>query len=255
MASGATDANAGPVQSNVPPLAGQPVPADFGSAVKGTDPPAGWGKTQLRDCPGGCGIGTAIFGSFTFGPPSGVTSYQWAISDAGPSSTYPTAPGVPGGTPSNPFGDYGWSLVRVLKVGPSAGNFQWTATVSNPLTVILQTVTVDTGAGAPMQHFDPSVSYSWQLLTYQGPYTGPSTDAALTASTIFDLSSGPFANFPLPPTGKFGWHLIDNSTNGGELDLTYSPVPEPGTFAVVAAGLIAVWRRRPIRGQVVPALG
>jgi hypothetical protein len=250
-------ADSGPVQSVEPPLAGQPVPADFGSAVKGTAPPAGWGKASSRNNPSGhCGP-CGSFGSFTFGP-GGVTNYNWQIDDPGPSSTFPNAPGHAGGT-SSVFGqpDYGWNLIPVIRVGPQPGNFFWTATTASPLTVILQTLTGQTTVGndvlGPMQNFDNTQNYSWQFVTWAGNYTGPTDTATLNSETIFDMYSGPFAN-SLSSTAKFGWQLKFNSGSSGpgELDLTYSPVPEPGTLGLVAAGLLAVWRaglrRRPVAG-------
>jgi hypothetical protein len=195
----------------------------------------------LRDC---LGCNGSPFTSFTFGP-GGVTNYNWQIDDPGPSPTFPTAPGIAGGTSSTPGQpDYGWSLILAIKIGPGPGKFQWTATAASPLTVILQTLTGQTTVGnnvlGPMQNFDSLENYTWQFVTWDGNYTGPTDSATLNSETIFDLSSGPFAN-SLPSTAKFGWSLKFNSgTSGpGELDLTYSPVPEPGTFALLAAGLLA----------------
>ena len=150
--------------------------------------------------------------------------------------------------------DFGWSLIKAIKVGPSPGNFTWTATAASPLTVILQTLTGQTTVGndvlGPMQNFDPNHAYTWQFVTWAGNYTGPTDSATLNSETIFDQSSGPFAN-TIPAQATFGWSVKFNSgTSGpGELDLTYSPspIPEPGTLALTGlAGLGLGWiaRRR-----------
>jgi autotransporter-associated beta strand protein len=237
------------------------VVADFGSLVKGagfyqnTVQTVNGGKFQSGNSPG-----VSSFGGFTFGP-GGVTNYNWQIDDPGPSPTYPNAPGL-AGAPSIGAGqtNYGWSLVKAIKLGPTPGNFTWTATSASPLTVILQTLTGQTMVGndviGPMQNFDPNlgpqpgtgVGYKWQFVTWTGTYTGPTDPNVLNSETVFDLTSGPFANsLPPPPKYQFGWQLNFNSgTSGpGELDLTYTAVPEPGTLALLtsAAGAGLVRRR------------
>ena len=94
-----------------------------------------------------------------------------------------------------------------------------------------------------MADFDPTQSYTWPIITYQGTYSGPTSDAALTADTLFDTSL--FAN-ALPAGAEFSLHLDQYPTGGGELDLIYSPsaVPEPGTLALIGAAAAAGWRRR-----------
>ena len=229
--------------------------ADYGSLVKG----AGFYQNSVQTVNGGKfqsgnSPGTSSFGTFTFGT-GGVTNYQWQINDPGPSPTFSSAPGIAGGTSSvTGSPDFGWSLVKAIKVGPSPGNFTWTATAASPLTVILQTLTGQTTVGndvlGPMQNFDPTHAYSWQFVTWAGNYTGPTDAATLNSETIFDQSSGPFAN-TIPAQATFGWNVKFNSgTSGpGELDLTYSPspIPEPGTLALTGlAGLGLGWiaRRR-----------
>ena len=66
-----------------------------------------------------------------------------------------------------------------------------------------------------MDNFDPTQSYSWKAVIFTGTYTGPTSDAALNASTVFNTSG-----FQNTFTGTFGWHL---DTGSGTLYLTYSP--------------------------------
>jgi autotransporter-associated beta strand protein len=237
--------------------------ADYGALVKGagfyqnTVQTVNGGKFQSGNSPG-----VSSFGNFIFGP-GGVTNYLWQIDDPGPSPTgmFPTAPGVAGGTSSTPGQpDYGWSLIKAIKVGPSPGNFTWTATTSSPLTIIMQTLTGQTTVGndvlGPMQNFDPLTAgwtsgYTWQFVTWAGTYAGPTDSATLNSETIFDLSSGPFAN---TLSGQFfDWQLKFNSgTSGpGELDLTLRGIPEPGTLALVGAaafgGLLIRRQLPPVR--------
>jgi autotransporter-associated beta strand protein/T5SS/PEP-CTERM-associated repeat protein len=233
--------------------------ADFGSLVKG----AGFYQNSVQTVNGGKfqsgnSPGTSSFGTFTFGT-GGVTNYQWQINDPGPSPTFSNAPGIAGGTSSvTGSPDFGWSLIKAIKVGPSPGNFTWTATAASPLTVILQTLTGQTTVGndvlGPMQNFDPNHSYSWQFVTWAGTYTGPTDPTTLNSETIFDQSSGPFAN-TIPAQAKFGWSVKFNSgTSGpGELDLNYTVVPEPGTLALtglVGLGLGWAARRRKAKAAV-----
>jgi autotransporter-associated beta strand protein len=220
------------------------VVADFGSLVKG----AGYfqntvitqngGKFQAGNSPG-----AASFGKFVAGP-GGVSNYVFAIDDA---------TGTAGPSPDAQGHVSGWGLVKsighVNGLSATAGDFTWTATPAEKLTVSIETLlnptTVGVDVAGPMDHFDPLRSYSWSAVEWAGAYAGPADAAMLDASTAFDTSG-----FTNPIEGSFGWQL---DADGRNLSLTYTPsaVPEPGTFAFTGAALLAVWRarRRPYRAS------
>jgi autotransporter-associated beta strand protein len=180
----------------------------------------------------GDSIGAATFDRFTLGP-GGVNNYLFAINDA---------TGTAGPSPDASGHVSGWGLVKVTGQSP-LGAFAWTAGTSGGLTVVLDTLvnptTVGTGmdSGAALANFDPSKSYSWTAVTWTGAYSGPTDPAMLDAATQFN--TGMFAS---PIAGTFGWQL---DVAGKTLSLTYTPTPEPGTFALLAAaaGGWLVWRR------------
>ncbi len=211
--------------------------AEFGALVKGagfyqnTVKTQNGGKFQTGNSPG-----SATFGNFVFGP-GGVSNYIFAIDDA--TGTAGPSPG-PSGLVS------GWGLIKAVQVALGAattsGNFTWTATPSNPLTVAIDTLvnptTVGTDVAGPMADFDPTQSYSWTAARWTGSYAGPTDAAMLDADTSFDTSG--FVN---PIAGTFGWSL-DSADQTLSLVYTPSAVPEPGTLALVGLAAAAGWWRR-----------
>jgi hypothetical protein len=124
------------------------------------------------------------------------------------------ATGVAGPTPDANNHLAGWSLINT-------GNLDWSATADDPLTVNLETLvnpsTPGTDVAGAMDHFDPTQSYSWKAFQWTGTYTGPTTDTALNASTVFDTSA-----FQNSFNGTFAWHL---DLSSGTIYLTYTPAP------------------------------
>jgi hypothetical protein len=116
--------------------------ADFGSLVKG----AGYfqnsvitqngGKFQAGNSPG-----SAAFGAFVFGP-GGVNNYVFAIDDA---------TGTAGPSPDALGHVSGWGLVKAIQQTAGAvtsrGDFTWTATPADKLTVALDTLVNPTTVG------------------------------------------------------------------------------------------------------------
>jgi hypothetical protein len=209
--------------------------ADFGALVKG----AGFyqnpvitqngGRVQAGNSPG-----IASFGRFVFGP-GGVNNYVFAIDDA---------TGTAGPSPDALGHVSGWGLIKAVRQSVGAlttsGDFTWTATPTDRLTVAIDTLVNPTTVGADvpgaMADFDPNHSYSWPAAHWVGTYSGPPDSATLDGATNFDTSG--FLN---PTAGTFGWEL---DPAGQTLSLVYTPsaVPEPGTLALTAAALGLGWR-------------
>jgi hypothetical protein len=213
--------------------------------------------------------GVSVFSELTIGPGNGnLLNFDWQINDAGPSATYPHAPGVAGGNPFPQNGGLtvsGWSLLASeMLAGPghgvSSGNLNWTATSQPGSQFDLQLETLlgpTTPAGVttdgPMSDFDPTKNYVWPFVAWEGTYTGPTDAPTLTADTLFDTSG--FLNSVGPPPGTFSIVYDGNPVVlyggipfAGSLDLVYTPVPEPGTLGLVGLGALVVLRRA-IRGR------
>jgi autotransporter-associated beta strand protein len=213
--------------------------ADYGATIKGagafqfTPVTQNGGKFSPGNSPG-----AASFGEFKVGL-GGVSNYVFQIDDA---------TGTAGPSPDAQGHVSGWGLARAVpQIGPmtTSGDFVWGADSAHPLSVAIDTLvnptTVGTDVAGPMAHFDPSLAYSWTAVEWTGSYSGPTNAAVLNATTAFDTSG--IVN---PFSGSFGW---DFGPDGHSLDLTYTPVPEPGTLLLVgAAGLGLGWVRRRASG-------
>jgi PEP-CTERM motif len=169
------------------------------------------------------------------------------------------ATGAAGPSPDAAGHVSGWGLIKAIgwapptdrNVGnahPTSGDFTSTATSAAKLTVAIDTLinptTVGTDVAGPMADFDPTHPYVWPAVQWAGTYAGPTDAATLNADTAFDTNG--FVN---PVAGTFGWSL---DSVGHTLSLAYSPtpVPEPGTLILTAAGFGLGWvsrRRRTAR--------
>jgi autotransporter-associated beta strand protein len=249
--------------------------ADYGALVKGAGTydnspiTRNGGRFQSGNSPG-----LATFnGRFGFGgnTPAGiipvVSNYLWQINNATGTAGPTTTPTVSG-----------WSLANVQfrnGVAGVQGDFYWDASPTNQVLVSMQTLHNPTTPGSDvagaMANFDPAQKYTWSMVTFAGSYLtqdttdypsgAPTSALALNAATTFDfsgfsnLSPAQIAALNTPGNPSLGWQITVNSPagTGGELDLVYQPVPEPGTLALTGlASLGFGWmaRRRRIGSAV-----
>jgi hypothetical protein len=211
--------------------------ADFGSLVEGagffqnTVITQNGGKFKAGNCPGATSFGSLVLG------PGGIGNDVFYINNAA---------GTAGPSPDANGQVSGWSLVKAIQhaVGNTTtpGSFTWTATPADPMLLALDTLvnptTVGINVAGPMADFDPTKAYSWLAAQWAGTYSGPTDVATLDAATSFD-TSGIVNQF----NGAFGWSL-DQADHTLSLTYTPSPVPEPGTLVLTAAGFGLVWVRR-----------
>jgi autotransporter-associated beta strand protein len=220
---------------------GGSVIADYGALVKGGGTyqsaviTQNGGKFQVGNSPGISRAESLILG------PGGTSSFNWQINNA-------TGQAGPTADANNQVS--GWSLLSVEKlIDPftgqlSSGDLTWSATsvagtqFNMSLQTLINPITVGQDTQGAMANFNPTQDYAWKFVSWQGNYTGPTTDAALTSTVLFDAST--FVN-PTDPAGKFSLHF--DGTNK-EIDVIYS-VPEPGSMAFVGlGGLAAGWAAR-----------
>jgi hypothetical protein len=112
------------------------------------------------------------------------------------------------------------------------GSLTITATPASPFTISVESINLGTGAlGAAS--FNMAQSYQWTLLSAGSIGTIDATD--------FSINTSSFVN-------DFGIGSFFVSTNSNDLLLNFTPVPEPSTWALIAAGVAIVafasWRRR-----------
>ncbi|HTQ29638.1 MAG TPA: PEP-CTERM sorting domain-containing protein [Opitutaceae bacterium] len=144
-----------------------------------------------------------------------------------------------GGTVSLKFKDpngtagSGWDLVSI-----SGGTLNLTATSGNPITLTLSSYDSETGAAGLLGGFNPSSSYSWQIVS--------ASNATGFDSTAFNIDASAFHDGSLDPS------QFSVSLSGNSLFLNFTPVPEPSTLALLSLGAAAIvgagLRRRKARG-------
>ena len=157
--------------------------------------------------------GTATTGSQTWGE-SGT--YVWEINNV---------------TGTGGF-DPGWDLLAV------SGALNLSASSANPFAISIVSLTLLNVAGEAA-NFSDLTSYAWKIAEAGSAISGFSTD-------IFSLNTSGFVN---TFTGTFGIALGNSPGIGGtdaEIYLTYTAVPEPATWALLAVALtfVVVLRRR-----------
>src|SRR5439155_16869368 len=138
-------------------------------------------------------------------------------SDAGPSASFPGAPGTAGNNP-------GWGLTQVF----TALNF--TATPTNRFTIQLQTQLPPPTAPdtlGPMSSFDPARPYSWLVFDLQ-PAPTPATFNGTFDPNAISFNATQFAN-------ATNGGIFALARSGGQVFVTFTPVPEPAHVLALAA--------------------
>jgi autotransporter-associated beta strand protein len=192
--------------------------ADFGALVKGTGPYESVITQNGGQYLPGNSPGTSQVGTFNLNGGGGLI---FQITDAGPSVTFPTAPGVAGMNP-------GWGLTQVF----TALNF--TATPASPFTITMQTQLPPPAApDTPglMSSFDPNQGYQWLIFDLQ---PGAAFNGTFDPNAI-NFATSQFVNATLG--GSFSL-----ARNGGQIFLTFTPVPEPALVLGVAFGGLVICR-------------
>lgn len=112
----------------------------------------------------------------------------------------------------------GWDLINV-----KGGLLNLTATSTSPITIDLNTLTLG-GAAGLLSGFDATQSYNWTFAS--GAISGFSNDKFVFSTTDFanSLNGGSF--------------FVSQGSSG--LSISFTPVPEPGTYALLAMGLAVV---------------
>ena len=115
-----------------------------------------------------------------------------------------------GGAPGN-----GWSLLDVN------GTLNLTATAGSPFTIAMNSVGADGSLGS-LSSFSSSNSYSWTILT---------------ATTITNFSASDFTFNTSNFSNSIGSGSFFVSSDGTDLFVNFTPVPEPSTYALMVIGL------------------
>jgi hypothetical protein len=179
---------------------------------------------------GGFSPGVLNVGTYNMNGSGGTFLFE--ITDAGPSATFPSAPGTAGNNP-------GWDTVAATT------RIRFTATPTDKYTIILQTqLPTGTDVAGPMANFDQHQPYSW--LFASNP-TGSVVDGS-NQPTAFDPAA-----ITLATNGTFlnafdGTFALRITPNGQQVFLDYTPVPEPLSLLAAATALaIGIGRPWPFR--------
>jgi hypothetical protein len=200
--------------------------ADYGALVKGTGPYSAVLTQNGGQYLPGNSPGTSQVGQFFV---NGGGNLIFEITDAGPSASFPSAPGTAGANP-------GWGLTQIFS------SLEFTATPSNKFNIDMRTQLAPPAAPntpGQMSSFDQNRAYSWLIFDLQpgAVFNGTFNPNAINFITTQFANSTAGGQFSL-------------SRTGGQIFLTFTPVPEPALILGVAfVGLFGWWglqrRRRP----------
>jgi fibronectin-binding autotransporter adhesin len=178
--------------------------------------------------------GAVLGGNGTFSPSGGtVIAGGVTISPGSDGNLAPFAGNLSFGTQLT-LGSGGIYVFDVENAGGVAGTDYDTVNVSGALTISATPVSpfqidlrsIDpSGSTQGLATFNSSLAYSWTLIT-AGSISG------FNASD-FTINTASFQN-------TFGAGVFSVSQNENSLDLNFTPVPEPSTWAMMGAGLLVV---------------
>ncbi len=185
--------------------------------------------------------GSALSGYGTFAPTGGTTIGNAGLVSPGSASANNFVNTISFNTPLT-LGPGGTYMFDVMNASGTAGtgydtinivgNLTIMATPASPFTISVESI--NPGTGTPgLANFNNSQPYTWKLL-------GSGTLSGFSASD-FVINDSSFTN-------SLGIGSFFISSAGNNILLNFTPVPEPSTWAMVAAGLaliaFAAWRRR-----------
>ena len=123
-----------------------------------------------------------------------------------------------------------------------AGSLSLTATPSAPISISINSVNGSFQAGQAL-NFDPTKAYSWQFVSAAGGITGfDSTAFSITTSALSAQTPG-FAN----SLGAGSFYI---SETGNDLFVNFTPIPEPSTWLLMGAGILAIGAGAVARGRI-----
>jgi hypothetical protein len=173
--------------------------------------------------------GITIAGGAAVSPGSAASSQYVNTLTFGTSATFGTS------------GSYTFDIMNSVSPTPGVdndtinvtGTLTVSSTMGSPFTINVESI--NPGTGLPgLANFSSSGTYQWTLLTATTSISG------FNASD-FAINTSAFAN-------GLGAGTFFVSANSNDLYLNFTPVPEPSTWALMAAGVavlgLAGWRRR-----------
>ena len=136
-------------------------------------------------------------------------------------------------------GAYDWQIQSVTSSPGTSwdnvavtGPLDITATTGDPFTIRVLSLNAS-GSSGPVSDFSSGNNYSWIIASASGGISG-------FASSEFAIDISGFQN-------SLGGGSLFVTQDGTNLMLDFTPVPEPSTYALMAAGLMVLaWRRRRI---------
>jgi hypothetical protein len=186
------------------------------------------------------GAGSVLSGFGTFNPTGGVTIGSGATVSPGVATTGNYVASMTFN--SAVLGTGGSYTFDVSNAGGAAGSGYDTINVTGGLNVAASSFTINLesinpGSGNPgAATFNPATSYQWTLISSSSLTNFQASDFTLNTASFSNSLAG----------GGFSFTSVGNN-----IDLNFTPVPEPSTWALMAAGLsvlgYAGYRRREIR--------